>query len=104
MSENEINLLMTVMNKGFDRVEGTIQESRKERREQISGLHCRLNEHGERIRALEVAHAENVNRCKDSDAGLFGTFQTSKWRATGLAAVLVAVGIAYAIAKTCNWL
>jgi hypothetical protein len=103
MSENEINLLMTVMNKGFDRIDGSIKDSRTERQGQIQGLHVRLNEHSERIKALEVAHAENMNKhCEPEN--IFGTFKTKNWRVTGLAAVAVSIGVAFAIAKTCNWL
>ena len=97
MSENEINLLMGVMNEGFKRVEGSIHESRKERREQIATIHTRLNDHGERIKALEV-HVES------NGGGFFGTFKTPRWQATGLAAVLAAVAIGFAIVKTCNLL
>lgn len=97
MSENDTNLLMTVMNKGFDRIDGAIMESRKERHGQVASLHCRLNEHGERIRALEVAHAENMNKCNSPKVNFFGNIETPRWKANGFAAVIIAAAIAVVI-------
>ena len=99
MSDNEVNLLMSVMNEGFKRVEGSICESRKERREQIATIHVRLNEHGERIAALETK-VSNGN----GGSSFFGGIQTSRIKAFGLAGVIIAVAIGVVILRTMNWL
>jgi len=103
MGEQEINLIVGEMRTGFSSVKSDIQISRDERREQIASLHGRLNEHGERIRALEVSHAENMGKCGNG-SGFLGAIQFPRMKAVGLSAVVIAIGVCYAIAKTCKWL
>lgn len=110
MGENEINLLMTVMRDGFNRVEGAIETSRKERQDQVGRLHTRINDIAEHGCAHRPQHEKEISDLKaqlrrtNEGSSLFGTIQLPKLKAVGLSAIIIAMGVCYAIAKTCKWL
>ena len=116
MGDTEINLIVGEMRAGFCDIKNDIRASREERQIQMESVHKRISEIAEHGCAHREQHEKDIQEMKmqlatrsisnESSTGtsFFGSFKTQKWQATGFAAVIVAVAIGYAIAKTCNWL
>lgn len=108
MGEGEMNFIVGEMREGFRTVREDIRASRTERHQQISALHGRVNDIAQNGCAHREAHErefENLRKALERrNAPVWGVISTKNLKATGIAALILALAIGFAIAKTCNWL
>jgi len=112
MSGNDINILLEVMNRGFERVEGAIKDSRDERQHQVGDLHNKINKcndhhaaimsaYGERLAAVETirdgdSHDDNGNKKFSIGRGKF-KIALAGFKAADVVMILMAVAICIVI-------
>ncbi|CAK0740906.1 hypothetical protein CCP3SC15_1110002 [Gammaproteobacteria bacterium] len=111
MGEGESAAVITILGRQIDKLGDQLESSRVERKQQVesvrmdmqagfSVLHKRVSDSDNRLRALEISHAANMNKCgSGNDDWLkdIGTIDGAKKRVTGLVALALVVLLGLAV-------